>query len=219
MYRQAKTIASNETPARVRLNCLALLATLTALIAWFIMGSPCVAQPDAKMPKSEASDPVYVESGIAGVVLQNSDSGQQFIETHGLGTMSDDGLMHNFYENASGSEILDLIQHPGSNRHSFSEAVFFRPDCFPLGAVPIKSKRFVSSRGVKLGLGASDVRRMLGRPHEVKTRKSGKVTYKYTCDNPATCPSLAKYNVPTYTAVAEFANGRLVKYSFGYDYP
>ena len=64
------------------------------------------------------------------------------------------------------------------------------------------------------------MRRLLGKPHEVKKRRSGEVTqYKYFCDDPAKCPSLAKYNMLTYTAVAEFASGRLVKYSFGYDYP
>jgi hypothetical protein len=97
--------------------------------------------------------------------------------------------------------------------------MLFRPDCFPLGAAPTKRKTFVSSKGIKLGVRAADVRRILGKPHEVKTGKSGRVTYKYFCDDPGKCPSLAKYNVPTYTAVAEFAGGRLVKYSFGYDYP
>jgi hypothetical protein len=63
------------------------------------------------------------------------------------------------------------------------------------------------------------VRRILGKPHQAKTAKSGKVTYEYFCDDPARCRSLAKYNVPAYTAVAEFASGRFVKYSFGYDYP
>ena len=38
---------------------------------------------------------------------------QQFIDANGIGTMSDDGLMHNFYENASGSEVLDLYPAPG----------------------------------------------------------------------------------------------------------
>jgi hypothetical protein len=182
-------------------------------------GDECAAQVGSTASKPRTADPAYFETGIGKVALLDPNSGEQFIDTNGIGTTSDDGLIHNFYSNASYSEILDLIFHPGDIRHSFSEVSLFRPDCFPLGAAPTKSKTFVSSKGIRLGLRAADVRRILGKPHEVKTGKSGKVTYKYFCDDPAKCPSLAKYNTPTYTAVAEFASGRLVKYSFGYDYP
>jgi hypothetical protein len=184
-----------------------------------VLGDECAAQADSTPSNPRTTGPVYFETGIGNVVLLDPSSGERFLNQNGIGTTSDDGLIHNFYENAAGSEILDLIKHPGDVRHSFSEVIIFRPDWFPLGAVPIKDTTFVSSKGIKLGLRASEVRRILGKPHKVKTGKSGKVTYKYFCDDPVKCPSLAKYNTPTYSATAVFLHGRLVEYSFGYDYP
>lgn len=210
---------ASRSEIRVYSIYLPLVGASLLLLLWFVVGDHCLAQPDSRAPTPEVTDPTYFETGIADVALLSSVSGQQFIDTNGIGTTSDDGLMHNFYSNAAYSEILDLIFHPGDVRYSFSEVMLFRPDCFPLGAAPTKIKSFVSSKGIELGLRMADVRRILGKPHEVKTGKSGRATYKYFCDDPAKCPSLAKYNVPTYTAVAEFTGGRLVKYSFGYDYP
>jgi len=153
------------------------------------------------------------------VALKDAKSGARFLEKNGVGTTADDGLLHNFYSSASGSEVLDLVRHPGDVRDSFSEVSILRGDCFPLGAPNVTEKEFTSARGVRLGLSASEVRRILGKPHEVKKTKSGKTKYRYFCDDPVKCPTLAKYNLPTYTAVAEFRSGRLVRYSFGYDYP
>lgn len=214
-----RQLASGKGASRVQSICLRLTGGASLLVLSSVLGNLCIAQPDSQARTPEVTDPTYFETGVANVALKNPSSGQRFVETNGLGTTSDDGLMHNFYSNASGTDILDLVEHPGSIRNSFSEIILFRQDCFPLGATATKTVSFVSSKGIKLGLRATEVRRILGKPHDVKTVKSGKVTYKYTCDDPAKCPSLAKYNMPTYTAVAEFANGRLVKYSFGYDYP
>jgi len=177
------------------------------------------AQNDAVSVKASAGDPQFVETGIAGVALNDPTSGRRFLDAAGIGTTSDDGLLHNFYSNASGVEILDLVQHPGSPRHSFSEVIIFLSDGFPLGAPKVPNEAFVSSKGIKLGLRVSEVRRLLGRPHGVTSGESGKTTYKYFCDNPGRCPSLAKYNMPTYSATAVILRGRLVSYSFGYDYP
>jgi hypothetical protein len=182
-------------------------------------GDGALAQPSSEASKSDASDPAYVETGVADVTLADARSGEQFLETNGPGTTSDDGLFHNFYSNGPGSEILDLVRHPGGVRHSFSEAIMFLSDWFPLGAPRTKDDVFVSSKGIRLGLSPSEVRRALGRPHKVKAEKSGKLTYKYFCDDPVKCPSLAKLNMPTYSATAVFLRGRLVHYSFGYDYP
>jgi len=182
-------------------------------------GNEALAQPSSNESKSEASDPAYVETGIANVMLIDARSGEQFLDRNGLGTTSDDGLLHSFYSNAPGSQILDLVRHPGDIQHSFSEAIMFLSDWFPLGAPETKDDIFVSSKGIRLGLSPSEVRRALGRPHEVKTEKSGKLTYKYFCDDPVKCPSLAKHNMPSYSATAVFLRGRLIHYSFGYDYP
>jgi len=185
------------------------------LVASFALGGECIAHPSA----SDSAAPAYIETGIRGVALTNAKSGEHFLEKNGIGTTSDDGLVHIFYSNTSGSEILDLVRHPGDVRDSFSEMTILSSDCFPLGTPETANKEFVSSKGVKLGLRTSEVRQVLGKPHEVRTGKSGRTKYKYSCNDPAKCPSLARYNLPTYTAIAEFLRGRLVRYSFGYDYP
>jgi hypothetical protein len=190
-------------------------SALALLVALFALGYECIAQPGT----SRRGGPAYVEKGVGGVILRDAETGERFVKKNGLGTTSDDGLLHTFYSNAAGTEVLDFVQHPGDARHSFSQANIFASECFPLGAPEISDKQFLSSNRIKLGSRASDVRRILGKPHEVTVGKSGRTAYKYSCDDPAKCPSLAKYNTPTYTAVAEFVNGRLVRYSFGYDYP
>jgi hypothetical protein len=208
-----------EGASRTRRVVLALLGVPLFFVVFSIVGDHSIAQPAASPPPPEAAYPIYIETGVAGVELMSSDSGGRFIELNGIGTTSDDGFLHNFYKNATGTEVVDLIQHPGSGRHSFAEVILFRPDWFPLGAPRIKDKSFSSSKGVKLGMGASELRRILGKPHKTKTEKSGEVTYTYHCEDAKKCPSLTRHNMPSYTAKAKFIHGRLVEYSFGYDYP
>jgi hypothetical protein len=208
----------NAAGARGRARSLLGCASIAVLVL-LVPGDECAAQAGSTASKPRTADPTYFETGIGNVALLDPNSGEQFLNINGIGTTSDDGFLQTFYSNASGSQILDLVRHPGDVRYSFSEASIFLSDGFPLGAPELTAKAFVSSKGVKPGLRPTDVRRILGKPWRITKGKEGRLTYRYFCDDSARCPSLAKYKTPSYSATVIFERGRLVQYSFGYDYP
>lgn len=165
------------------------------------------------------SDPPYFESGAMGVGLLDSKTGASFVGANGDGTTADDGLVHHFYENAAGTEALDLIRHPGTEQNAFAQIRIMQREALPLGAPPVSVKGFISSKGVRLGIGTSDLQKLLGKPNSVKSLGSGRTAYVYRCEDARVCPSLTHYNLPTYSATATFTSGHLTQYTFGFDYP
>jgi hypothetical protein len=194
---------------------IASLAICTLAALWGPHGSSR-AQQTSEGEKTR--DPGFVETGIHGVAFLDAASGERFIKANGAGTTADDGLMHHIYQDATGG-ILNLIQHPGALRYSFASARMLRAEAWPLGASPVDHKIFTSSKGVRLGMSTTELHRLLGRPTRTERAGPQRTAHHYFCDAVALCPSLGRYNMPSYSARAIFSGGRLVDYAFGFDYP
>ena len=119
------------------------------------------------------------------------------------------------YVNDDRTETLTLIMHPGSIRMEFSEAIVELADPsvsyprFPGGA-----KSFQTLRGIKLGMTRQEVEKILGSP-DSETRE----TVRYLLDETNAKNWLARFNMPVYYGSYEFADGKLVTFSFGFEYP
>jgi hypothetical protein len=165
-----------------------------------------------------APDPLYWDTVIAGVTLEDPGSGRAFIMRHPtVAHEPTDDFPQFRCVNADGTEILYLIMQYGAERYQFAQFRVRRAS-----PEAVKGKRssipsFVSGKGVRLGMTLDSVVQLLGPG--VRRERQGEVRLTYSCSSTETCPGLLRVNMPGYEAVYTFRFGKLVAFDGGYPYP
>ncbi|MEK6750386.1 MAG: hypothetical protein AABY83_14500 [Pseudomonadota bacterium] len=118
-------------------------------------------------------------------------------------------------------ERLTLVFHNGDVQGSFNE---FIVEPTATEAAPAKChlehiNRFISGKGLALGITTTEVQRLLGAPHQRIGPDGGDVTYQYRIDNFADSDFLKFYGLPVYFGEYRFRQGRLTYLHVGFEYP
>lgn len=120
------------------------------------------------------------------------------------------------FVNASKTEILKLIFHHGSGENEFSEMELSSNPNGQEGILLEDIDHFQSGRGIKLGMTKAEVEKILGKANMPSPNK---LRYRIVDVDLSDSDFLKKYNLPMYYIDAEFKDGILVGYKFGFDYP
>ncbi len=126
------------------------------------------------------------------------------------------------FHNASGTQYLKLIFHPGNSKNRFSY--------FEVGSTndkPQKSRKklnktrfqsFTTQSGIRLGMSKQEIVNLKGSDYQKSlTNKIQVIDYKI--DNIKKSGFLRRYNMPEYTTRYFFQKDILIKFSFGFEYP
>ena len=167
-----------------------------------------------------AEDPPFVDTKVGSVQLADEASGKAFVLRFGESHPETQfGFAVFSYANASRSETLELVAHPGGMLHEFMEFRLARTGRGNArGTVAAGEASFHSGRGVHLGLSIEELIRLLGKPHD-EVPDGGDRTLVYRCTSPTTCPVLSRVNMPAYEGRYSFQDGALVAFRWGYPYP
>lgn len=185
---------------------------LTLFLGWLLLAP--VAQASA------AEDPQFVDVHVDSLTLASASSGLAFGSRFpGQIREIDGSLPFVRYVNASKTEILDLVLHPGGQSSEFMEYRVrrFRPADAPAAAIPTVGA-FRTGRGLHLGLGVDDVIGLLGPPDQ-RTSSGRSEGLNYRCASAKRCPILQRTNMPLYYGRYSFTDGRLVAFEGGFQYP
>jgi hypothetical protein len=187
----------------------AVISNLVVVGLW-LAAAPVAAAPSAS----------FVDVRIESVELGNVATGEAFVRRFGGEESEPDaGFSLYRYLNASKTEVLDLVMHPGGVRYEFMEFRLRRTKTSESKSSPVVAvDSFRTGRGLRLGLTAEEVLRILGAPHQ-QTSSGKRRTLQYRCTSRVTCPVLKLVNMPEYYGTYSFVSGILVSIESGYMYP
>ena len=140
----------------------------------------------------------------------------------GIAVASDQGsdMSSGTPSNNTGTQILKLIHHPGSEKTISNEfEVGYQRLGFGEQATPLKSiGGFVTHRGIKLGVSLEEVVAVFGEGYQ--SRLDGvEILYFHDVLSDENTAFLDHYNMPIYYARYRFENNHLIWFRFGFDYP
>jgi len=119
------------------------------------------------------------------------------------------------FASRNGQETMRLRRHAGDVVDSYMEFEVRRGT--DEKAVPLAANRFVSGKGVKLGMSRQAVVALFG-PCFRATRNGKTETLRYEIEeDPPRSRVLKNANMPQYYAEYEFEDGKLVRFAFGHD--
>jgi hypothetical protein len=167
-----------------------------------------------------AEDPPFVDTHVATVHLADGASGKAFVLRFGGQEFEPAlGLPVFRYFNASRSEVLDLVMHPGDSPYEIMQFRIRRARPAEHTETPVVGlTSFRTGRGVYLGLTVAELIQVLGEPHR-RTGGGDDRVLVYRCNSAATCPVLKQVNMPAYEGKYTFHKGTLDAAEFGYPYP
>ena len=120
---------------------------------------------------------------------------------------------------AEGGQNLKLISHFGGIGE-IAEFEISYPKKDRLNISKLKQiKKFVSGKGIQLGMSKARLISILGKPSKVMTA-SNSVTFIYRIEDfEGKNDFLSCYNMPIYFGNYLFKNNKLFKFNFGFEYP
>ncbi len=164
---------------------------------------------------ASSDEPRPADLGVASILFLDAKSAIAGMGTTPPMTGEDPPFGHVRYVNDDRSEAVAFVIHPGSSRMDFSEAIVERTTASsPYPPFPGGIKSFKSVRGIQLGMTREEVTRILGPP-----KSETPDALRYQLDKTNAKNWLARFNMPVYYGRYEFADGKLVKFSFGFEYP
>lgn len=152
--------------------------------------------------------PPFFDEGLFGILLHKAN---EHVFSGATKCESNIGGAH-CYSNPNKTEYIKLIIYPGSTKYTASYIeVYSKPE--PKYAIyPLKAERFLSIKGVSIGLPKKALVEKLGKP---SYETSDSLEYYAEMNSEI----LEKYNMPLYSAVYRFEKGKLISFKFGFDYP
>ncbi|HEX5055431.1 MAG TPA: hypothetical protein VFX02_02930 [Gammaproteobacteria bacterium] len=158
-----------------------------------------------------AEPPLFFDSGVNGLMLEDKKSGQSFLSDQ----FPDQDLtgFSFWFSNDDDSETLAVFIHP-------EDTVFNAAEILVRASLPKESfpkflglkGAFETEKGIKLGITAEDVIKILGKPTAIKGD-----AYLYRVEDSKYL--LDTYNLPIYYGEYTFNEGRLIGFKFGFEYP
>jgi hypothetical protein len=162
----------------------------------------------------------FLDDKICSIQLMDDDSGRRFVTAYGFSrAKASAGLERTIFVSEDGDELLELFQHPGAKLHEYAEYKVRKIESNEeTQAIPTSVKKFVSGRGIALGMQVDSVLQILGKPTDRK-QNGAQVTFDYRCTDGAVCPTLKAVNMPIYQASYSFKRGHLIEMLCGFPYP
>ncbi|HOO55210.1 MAG TPA: DUF4384 domain-containing protein [bacterium] len=184
--------------------------------------------------------PGFAEMKAAGVEINNIDSGLGFVLMNGNGFSHEEyGRSMQIYSNADGSERMALIRYPGEKTFRFmemhisaetgDEMLFYgtnpyTAEAYRLETTRIKtdtnitsrldSEKFVTEKGIGIGMTMRDVETIHGKPGYVLRQDNKTIWIYYLVDGED--DFLKANGMPVYEGVYVFESGSLVSFRFGF---
>lgn len=124
------------------------------------------------------------------------------------------------FANINDSEYLLAYQYEGDTKNSFG--------CFEIGYIKdfpkfipykVKTLHFQTESGVHLGMFLNELIQLKGHNYEKKEVDDKTVVITYRIDSLELSSFLKRYNMPSYFMKCTFANDKIKKIEFGFDYP
>jgi hypothetical protein len=162
-----------------------------------------------------ADAPSAADEGVAGIRFLDAKSTITRIGTDPALTNEHPAFAHARYVNDDSSQALALIFHPGGIALDVAEAIVETAGENPTyPRFPGGAPRFQSARGIHLGMSKSEVTRILGSADSASDHV---LEYRITKENGGRW--LEERNLPVYFGTYEFRDGKLFRFSFGFEYP
>lgn len=125
-----------------------------------------------------------------------------------------------YFCNEDRSEKLTLVYYEGDTAYIVSEFRVERVetryvDCAQ-PAQPIA--RFVTGKGIRLGMTQSEVTRILGRGYNTHPQLD-EIVISYRIDDKHESDFLQRHGAPAYYGQYHFVEDRLVRFDFGFEFP
>jgi hypothetical protein len=122
--------------------------------------------------------------------------------------------------NQDQSERLALVYYEGDTAYVISE---FRVEQVTTRYIDCSQpetpiEHFVSGKGIALGMQREQLARILGKPHHTHPQLDETVLI-YRIDGKSASGFLQRYGAPAYFGQYHFREGRLVRFSFGFELP
>ena len=171
---------------------------------------------DAKLPEL----PKAADTSVDGIYIGDPESSVRVLGSEIKLIESRSDFPHVNVLNKDKTQVLVLIFHPGGVRNSFNEFRVSSVDpAFSEKACHLKKVvSFRTGKNILLGISKEKVVSILGDGFQEKSE--GKVNIvKYVIDNFNNSSFLKFYNMPIYYGEYQFRNNKLMKFSFGFEYP
>jgi hypothetical protein len=123
-----------------------------------------------------------------------------------------------YFLNIGMTEYLKLTFYPGCSSNSFSYFEVGKPDEINEKFIKSNFKLFQTENRIKLGINKKELLKTKGKKY-ISIRKGGEEVMIYTITEMGKSPFLTRYNMPVYKAVYTLKNDKLIKFSFGFEYP
>lgn len=125
-----------------------------------------------------------------------------------------------FICNGDKTEKLVLVYYEGDTANIVSELRVERVDAKYVDCVHPAERiaRFVSGKGIRLGMPRNEVTRILGK-NFTEHPQLDETVISYRIDNKTESDFLQRHSSPAYYGQYHFRENRLVKFSFGFEFP
>ena len=125
-----------------------------------------------------------------------------------------------FICNADRTERLTLVYYEGDTSYIISELQIERVETRYVDCVqpPRQIDRFVSGKGIQLGMTRNEVTHIFGKDYNEQPQLD-EVVISYRIDNKNESGFLQNNSAPAYYGQYHFKQDKLVKFSFGFEFP
>jgi hypothetical protein len=166
-----------------------------------------------------AAIPAPADISVSGIFLHDRASQDQTLGAN-ISFDHDASIPNAVFPSADGHQFLTVFTHPGGGGEIAEFRISYSVNEKRLAHRIEKVERFVSGKGIRLGLAKSRVISILGAPLQ-QHDEDGIVTLEYRLEETEQVASefLSHYNMPIYYGSYSFKNDRLIEFQFGFEYP
>ncbi len=175
---------------------------------------------------AQSCKPQRAESDVAGVRIADAKSSKRvFGDPAKLAEFQEkdsNGFDRDFpyvrFLSRDGQQEARFYSHYGDFVGSYNEIEVMPVTEAGKDATRLQAANLATERGVKLGMGQSELLRLLGPCHTKERRDGGleRISYKVEDEQHAL---LKRSGLPSYYAHYDFKGGKLVQFRIGFDYP
>ncbi len=169
-------------------------------------------------PYSFAKDLRHLDESVSGLILHSPTSIQKKFGDSAWSQVKASKLpggTASFFSKDK-KQKLTMVFHPGGVKNSFSEFIveYFKGN---KAGKALEQTAFITSKGIYLGISDKELIGKLGSPSKKESIPGGSMfTYALSDMNHR---FLKKHKMPSYYGKYTFADGKLIKFAFGFEYP
>jgi hypothetical protein len=156
---------------------------------------------------------------VFNIKLTDSESAIRQVGSGAPLVESNDDLPHARFVSKDGAEELILYAHYAAGPDEYAEAEVRPAGTEALALEALPTERFLTGRGIALGMSPAEVIARFGTCTKSRTRNGASETIEYVVEKADSEPDLKEFGYETYYAEYEFEKGRLVRYRFGFESP